>query len=240
MKTNKRILIAAIFFGVITVFAANQYLRSLDKPAMDSIPQTTVVVAKTIIPAHTRILAEMLEVRTISTDGVHPDAMRNLNDVAGGITRTEIITGEQILGHRIITDERNAILAYRIPEGMRAISIPIGDASGVAGYISPGDNIDILISFDDKEINDMLTTYTIFQKVKVLATGGETRDRDNEDQGVVNTLTLAVLPEQAEVLAFANMTGNIYVTLRSPLDDAKLDLDSFSFELFETYKERGE
>ncbi len=238
MKANKRILFFAIVFGLITVIALNMYLRSLDKPALESIPYTSVVVAKSTIPEHTRISGEMLELVSLPSEGVHPEAFRSLGEVSGGISRTEIVKGEQILFSRVFTDERRASLSYRIPEGMRALSIPVGEINGVAGYISPGDTIDILVSFQDDLINDQFTTYTYFQNLKVLAVGGETRERDTEEQGAVNTLTLLVTPEQAEVLVFINANTALYMTLRSPLDDEVVELESFNFELFEEFRER--
>ncbi len=238
LKANKRILILAILFGLITVVALNYYLTSLDKPAMDSIPKTSVVVAKTTIPAHTRIQAEMLEVKTIPSEGVHPQALRSINEAVGGISRTEIVAGEQVLGQKIVTDDRPATLSYRIPEGMRAISIPVGVSDAVSGFISSGDSIDILISFEDVEVNQSLTTYTYFQNVKVLATGSETRERDTEEPVGANTLTLLVTPEQAEALVFVNFNTDLWLTLRSPLDENIVELDSYNFESFEAFRER--
>ncbi len=235
MKGNKRILIIAVVLGLISILALNSYIRSLDKPALTAISHTDVVVAANTIPAHTRITGEMLEVVSLPSDAVHPEAARSLDAVAGGISRTELIKGEQVLLKRVFTEERRASLSYRVPEGMRAIAIPVGDVAGVAGYISPGDTVDVLISYEDANINEMLTTYTVFQNIKVLAAGGETRERDTEAQGVVSTVTLAVTPAQAEVLAFAYLKGTFHLTLRFPLDEESVELESYSFENFDTY-----
>ena len=235
---NKRILVVAIILGLITVVALNSYINSLDKPAMATIPHSEVVVAVNTIPAHTRITAEMLSAKSIPSDAIHPEAIISLNDAVGGISRTEIIKDEQVLASRVFTDDRRATLSYRVPEGMRAISIPVGEVTGVSGYISPGDSIDILITFEDEEVNESLTTYTYFQNLKVLAAGPGTRERDTEEQGVVNTLTLLVTPEQAEAMVYININTSLYLTLRSPLDNEVIDLDSYNFEDFETFRER--
>ena len=237
MKQNRRLLLVAIIFGVITVVALNFYLQSLDKPAMETIPHTNVVVARTTIPAHTRILPDMLEVKSLPSDGVHPEAVRSIDAISGGISRVELIAGEQILAPRVFTDERRAVLSYRIPEGMRAVSINVGTTSGVAGFISPGDHIDILITFSDGRINDEQTTYTYFQNVKVLATGSGTRERDSEDPVTVSTLTLLVTPEQAEAMVYIDMNTSLHMTLRSPLDDEIVELDSYNFEKFDVFYE---
>ena len=238
MANNKRLLIIAIIFAVITVIALNSYIQSLDKPALATIPYTEVVVAVNTIPMHTRITGEMLQMASIPSDAVHPEALLSLDEAVGGISRSEIVRGEQVLGSRVATDDRRASLSYRVPEGMRAVAIPVNEVVGVAGYISPGDKVDVLISYDNEEINETLTVYTTFQNMLVLATGENTREKDNEERLVVGTVTLAVTPGQAEVFAFANQQGSYYLTLRSPIDETEETLDNYSFENFDTYGER--
>ena len=246
MQTNKRIIIVAVILGLITVIALNSYIRSLDVPAMASIPHTEVVVAVNTIPAHTRITSEMLQTESIPSEVVHPEAILSINDVADGISRVDIIKGEQILASRVATEDQRASLSYRVPEGLRAISIPVNEVVGVAGFISAGDKVDILVNYLIDDIEDiegepqdeMLLTFTVFQNVLVLASGEDTREKDDEERQVVSTVTLAVNPEQAEVLAFANQMGNFHLTLRSPLDETEVDLDYYGPPNFETFRER--
>ena len=247
MTNNKRILIVAVILGLVTVIALNYYIRSLDTPAMATVPHTDVVVAENTIPEHTRITSEMLGTESIPADAVHPEAITSMDQAVGGISRSEIIRGEQVLTNRVVTEDRRATLSYRVPEGMRAISIPVGEVIGVAGYIAPGDKVDVLISYSigpegeeaEEETGDELTTYTVFQNVKVLATGGLTRAKDDEEREVVGTVTVAVEPTQAEVLAYANLQGSFHLTLRSPIDeDLDEEVDYYNRDVFETYKER--
>ncbi len=238
MKVNRKIIIIAVLLGLLSVLALNYYIKTLDKPAMATIPHSEVVVAKNTIPQHTRIMSEMLEVRSVPTDMVHPEAVRSMSAVSGGISRSEIVKGEQILVSRVATDDRMASLSYRVAEGMRAVSIPVGEVSGVAGFISPGDRLDVLVTYNDEDIVDESTTYTVFQNLLVLATGGSTLERDNEEREVVSTLTLAVTPEQAEVLAWANFNGSFHLTLRSVLDEEIVELEYYSPNNFATFRRR--
>lgn len=238
MKLNKKILIFAIILGLITAVGLNFYIKSLDKPALVAVPHTEVIIAKNTIPAHIRITAEMLDKQSIPADAVHPEAITSMDKVVGGISRSEIIKGEQVLSSRVVMDDTKATLSYRIPDNMRAITIPSGELIGVAGYISPNDRIDILVSFLDEDINENTTTYTIFQNISVLATGETTIQKDNDERQVVNTITLAVSPGQAEVLAYATINGNFHFTLRSPVDTTKAELNYFNADNFETFKER--
>jgi len=94
------------------------------------------------------------------------------------------------------------------------------------------------VAYDDPEIADELTVYTVVQNALVLATGEFTREQDNEVRQLVSTVTLGVNPAQAEVLAYANLKGRFHLTLRSPLDEEIVDLDYYSSENFETFRER--
>ena len=252
MKTNKRIIIIAVALGLLTVIGLHYYLNYyLDERSPEMISPgartySDVVVADITIPQHTRIAGEMVRMDSIPDEAVHPEAARDLNEVVGGISRAEIVRDEQVLTGRVATEERRASLSYRIPENLRGIAIPVNEVIGVAGFVSPGDRVDVLISYnifedDDEEagqFQDVLTVYTVIQNTLVLATGEQTRERDDEERQVVGTVTLAVTPEQAEVLMYANLVGQFHLTLRSPLDEEIIDLEYYNIENFETFRER--
>ena len=184
MKASKRLLFVAVIFGLITVIALNYYLQSLTSggaPALANAAYTEVVVAKSTIPEHTRITAEMLVVEPIPTDAVHPEAIKNTEEAVGSISRGEIVKGEQLLAARVAAEGR-ASLSYRVPEKRRAISLPVSEVTGVSGYISPGDKVDVLITYSDADINSKMTTYTVVQNALVLATGEFTKEQDSEER----------------------------------------------------------
>lgn len=239
MKAGRRVLILAVVLGLGTVVALNYYLKDLSSgaPALADAAYSDVVVAKSTIPAHTRITAEMLGVEPILLDAVHPEAIKNMEEAVGGVSRTEIIKGEQLLTARVSAEGR-ASLSYRVPESLRAISLSVNEVSGVSGYISPGDRVDVLITYSDAEINSRTTTYTVVQNALVLAVGELTQEQDSEEQHLAGTITLAVTPGQAEVLAYSYLNGSFHFTLRSPLDEGKVPLQHYNAENFETFRER--
>lgn len=241
MKTSKRLLIMAIVLGLLTSLSLYFYLDNLDDPAQAAADRTDVVVAKTTIPAHTRVNEDMLEVSSAYTDAVHPEAVSDTSRLVGGIARTEIIRGEQVLSSRVHTEEKRATLSYRIPENRRAVSIPVNEVTGVAGYITPGDKVDVLVTVPvDQEYdeNGGTSTYTVFQKVVVLAIGEFPREIDNDESYLVNTATLKVTPEQAEVLAYFNLNGSFHLALRSPVDEEIFELDAYGTGNFTDFRDR--
>ncbi|MEW5783783.1 MAG: Flp pilus assembly protein CpaB [Bacillota bacterium] len=239
MKSNLRLLIVAVIFGLLTVGALNLYLQRIRQPAYIEETKTEVVVAVKTIPVHTRITADMLATTSLPAESVHPDVIRNTMDAVGAVTRSEIIQGEQVLAGRIVTNEQRTTLSYRIPENMRAIAIPVNEVTGVAGYISVGDKVDVIVSYQqNKAIAEEPVTYTVFQNIGVLAVGNIPVEKDGQEPQLVGTITLSVSPAQAEVLAFAFLNGSFHLTLRSPTDYYVVDLDSYSPANFDTFRKR--
>jgi len=239
LKLSKVLLAAGIVLGLVTAFFLYTYLETLQDAGAEPIPHTDVVMAETTIPAHTRITEEMLEVRSIPADVAHPDSGQDVSLFIGGIARSEIVRGEQVLTSRVHTEDMRATLSYRIPEDKRAVSIPVGSVTGVSGYITPGDKVDILLTISDSEINDgESTTFTLLQNIKVMAIGELPREVEDDEARPVGTVTLEVDPEQAEVLAYANQHGSFHLTLRSPADEEIVTLDAFGATNFDDFRKR--
>ena len=239
MKLSKVLLVFGIILGGVTAFFLYDYLTNMQEPVAAAVPEGDVVVARDTIPAHTPINAEMLEVKSFPVDAIHPEAGDEISLFVGGIARSEIIRGEQVLTSRVHTEDMRATLSYRIPENMRAVSIPVNEVTGVSGYITPGDLVDVLFTIEEEEINEgAMTTYTLFQKVKVLAIGELPREVEDDESRLVSTVTMEVTPEQAEVLAYSYQKGSFHLALRSPSDEAVITLDAFDTPNFEEFRRR--
>lgn len=238
MKVKKRILVFAILLGMLTVALLYTYIQGLGNEKVVQADLRNVVVSANTIPAHVKITAEMLTIKTMSVEAVHPESVTNIDDLVGGTTKVEIISGEQVLVSRIITDNVSSPLAYRIPENMRAMAIPMNEISGVAGYIMPGDKVDILVRYNDEKISPTQFVVTQFQNIEVLEKGPYVTIAEEKQMGLSSSLTLLVSPAQAEVLAFANLNGTIQLTLRNPVDTTKVDLQQFDTGNFNTWRDR--
>lgn len=238
MKANKKILIFAIILGLITVFAVYYYISDLKKTEAEPIERAEVVVAVDTIPAHVRITEEMLTTASIPAEAVHASAIRSIDKAVGGITNSEIVQGEQLLSNRVVTDGSSTQLSYRVPENMRAITVPMSETSGVGGYIEAGDRIDILVCYADTEIYPVKVEYTQLQNIEILAEGPAQIAAEEQQSGVTTSLTVLVTPAQAEVLAFASLNGVLHFTLRNPTDNTKVDLEQFGADNFDTWRDR--
>ena len=237
MKTKKRIWIITAVLALITTALVYLYLGQVEAASQENkIEMSEVVVAISEIPAHVKVTEEMLEIKEIPSEAVHADTYTDIADVVGGTTTTELIAGEQVLTDRIVSDVGDSELSYRIPENMRAITVPSSEVNGVGGYIVSGDKLDILVSYVPSE--GVQVVYTQLQNIEVLETGANIAATAETEAGVPTSLTLLVTPAQAEVIAYANLSGSFHFTLRNPVDTAKQDLAGYGTENFDSWRER--
>lgn len=237
MKSKKRIWIITAVLALITTVLVYLYLGQVEAASQENkIEMSEIVVAISEIPAHVKVTEEMLEIKEIPSAAVHADTYTEISDVVGGTTTTELIAGEQVLTDRIVSDVGDSELSYRIPENMRAITVPSSEVNGVGGYIVTGDKLDILVSYVPSE--GVQVEYTQLQNIEVLETGANIATTAETEAGVPTSLTLLVTPAQAEVIAYANLSGSFHFTLRNPVDTAKQDLAGYGTANFDSWRER--
>lgn len=226
---SKLILIIAIILGLITSLMVYTFLRDT-KESFDTTDYVEVVVAKEDIHGNTVITNNVLELKKIPTAYNHPNALRNTKDVVGKITLIPITAGEMILNNQIIAlGEDNQDLAYKVPEGKRALSIAVDEISGVSGLIKVGDRVDIITTIDVGEEPPITYSLLVLQDIEVLGVG-KTIDRYAAETSEVKTVTLAVTIEDALPLKHATQRGSISLLLRSPIDDSRTIQQEFRTE----------
>lgn len=216
MKNKKRVWIITAFLAALTTGLVYVYLNQVASASeANQVKTETVVVALTTIPGHVKVTPDMLETKEIAEDAVHPDALTSIDAVVGGTTTTDLMAGEQILSERIVSDTGDAPLAYRVPENMRAITVPTTEVDSIGGYVLPGDKIDILASYTSAE--DVSVVEKI-QNIEILEKGPYAVGTEGQQTGVPTSITILVTPAQADVIANASLNGSLYFTLRNPVD----------------------
>jgi pilus assembly protein CpaB len=131
-----------------------------------------------------------------------------------------ILSGEPIVESRVAAKGAGAGLAATIPTGMRAVAVRVNDIVGVAGFVSPGTKVDILIAGNPPGAASTVGTLTktLLQNVEVLS-AGQNIQKDAEGKPVsVGVVNMLVTPEQAEILSLASNETRIQLVLRNPMD----------------------
>lgn len=215
-------LIIGFVLAVVAVALLFNYIGDLESEvAQPVLPVTTgVVVAAEDLPFGATIQPQSLRLVNWPQDSIPSGAFTSLEEVFEGVEESgdrvalgTLVTGEPILRTRISGFGERPILSRQVSEGMRAISIRIDDVSGVAGFVLPGDRVDILLTRQDETIEDLMVTDIILQNVVILGID-QSANQQTEEPIVARAATVEVTPEQAQKLALAQRTGNLSLALR--------------------------
>jgi len=159
---------------------------------------------------------------TIEIAGTLPKGaiLKPENAIGRGVV-SDISQGEPILESRLAPAGSGGGLAAIIRKGMRACAVKVDEVVGVAGFVTPGMRVDVLVSGDPPGPGNVGTQVrTILQNIEVLSAGTDIQKDDAGKPQQVRVVNLLVAPEQAEVLSLASTgSGNkIQLVLRNPLD----------------------
>lgn len=151
------------------------------------------------------------------------DKPNAIEEVAGSIARGTFSTGEPIQEAKLIKANGSGYMAAILPKGMRAISIEIQPETAAAGFILPGDHVDVILSRRDKAAEksggaESFISETILKNVRVLAIDQTVEEKNGQKVVVGKTATLELAPAQTELLSLGRQKGTLSLALRSIVD----------------------
>lgn len=166
------------------------------------------------------------DLTTIEISGTLPKgAILRKEDAIGRGVISNLYMGEPILENRLAAPGSGGGLAATIPQGMRAAAVKVNEVVGVAGFVTPGMRVDVLITGNPPGATNSSQgslVRTLLQNIEVLSAGTDIQ-RDAEGKPLqVQVVNLLVTPTQAEILSLASNETHIQLVLRNPLD-TKLD-----------------
>ena len=181
---------------------------------------TRVVAAATDIKLGTLLTAANLT--TIEVAGAIPkgDITSPANAIGRGVI-SNLYQGEAINDSRLAAVGSGGGLAATIKQGMRACAVKVDEVVGVAGFVTPGERVDVLISGTPPgEVNPTIgpKVKTLLQNIEVLSAGTDIQKDGQGKPQQVQVVNLLVAPDQAEVLSLASAQTHIQLVLRNPLD----------------------
>jgi pilus assembly protein CpaB len=222
---NKRFLSVILFAVVVSGIATFAIYKTIvSRLTVNAARPVTRLVAA----SHDLALGSLIKEGDISqiewTGAVPPQVVMKKEDAVGRGVTAPIYANEPILETRLAPKGAGGGLASIIPPGMRAVAIRVNDIVGVAGFVSPGTHVDILISGNPPGQGGQTGTLTktLLQNIEVLS-AGQNIQKDAEGKPVqVAVVNLLVTPEQAETLSLASNETRIQLVLRNPLDDKQV------------------
>ena len=216
MKVRPVIVLAlALFLALAAVYFARMWLsHQTSSTAEVKAPVVQVVAAATALKFGDRLAAENLRLIDWPAGTVPEGTFKSMDELLGPQPRVALQTiqpNELILAPKITGPGQRASLSSVISTGMRAMTIRVNDVLGVAGFVLPGDRVDIMLTREVVQNNPV--TDVLLQNVKVLGID-QKADQQTNVPDVVKAVTIEVTTEQAQKITLAATVGKLSLALR--------------------------
>lgn len=215
------ILFLALVSGLMAAYLAFRFLRQPTVTNMaeaSEAPTVMVMVAARDLPfGH---ILQQQDVKPVEWPaGATPQGFaREASEVVGRGLIAEVRMNEALLASKLANPESGGGIPLAIQAGKRAVAVRVNEVIGVAGWVSEGQRVDVLVTLDQGAQIDQPVTKIVLQDIPVLRIGQLQEVNDQNEAQMVTVVTLVVTPEQAEVLTLAETKGQIRLSLRNPLD----------------------
>ena len=237
---NGLMLLVALVVAVVTALWARDYIaQAIDAGTITTVvaapekrPVVSVLVAAAAMPTGHFVQADDLRWQAWPDTSVSPDYVLKgagvIEDFVGAVVRSPIGGGEPVTEGRLVRPGERGFLAAVLDPGMRATAVKIDATSGVAGFVFPGDRVDVVLTHTllvrgldptkkDREVKREASE-TVLHDVRVLAIDQAINAEDGQPS-VAKTTTLEVTPKQAEMLTLIATMGRLSLSLRSLAQD---------------------
>lgn len=216
MNRSRLLMIGALAIaaGLLAALYVYRNLQAKTGPPPD---MAQVMVAGNDLQVGARVEERDIKVIQVSASDLPPGAPRKKADVIGHGVIIPISKGEFILPNRLAGENAGAGLPALIPPGMRAVSVRVNEVVSVAGFVTPGTRVDVLLTGSPSGSGEQ-QTITVLQNVAVLASGHTLERTSTGEAQNTAVITLLVTPDDAQRLALASKEGTIQLALRNPLD----------------------
>jgi pilus assembly protein CpaB len=226
MNRTRLLMIGALalalgFFASVTVYKKLQAGQS-----GSSEPMIDVIVAANDLQVGTKIDEHDIRIIKIPLSALPTGAPRRRSDVIGHGVIIPMTKGEFVLSTKLAGDNAGSGLPSLITNGMRAVSVRVNEVVSVAGFVTPGTRVDVLLTGTPTGANEPETT-TVLQNVLVLASGHTLERTSTGEAQNTAVITLLVTPDDAEKLTLASsVQGHIQLALRNPLDTRNAEVSA--------------
>jgi len=247
-RTLLLLLVALVLAGGTTMMA--RVWLSSQRATVEAAPIAVPTPSKSVLIANTAISRGQLLKPTDFTWEPWPESGIDKNYIvigtktpdtfAGWVARFPISAGEPVTEAKIVAPGNRGFLAAALRPGMRAVSVPVSLTSGIAGFVFPGDQVDMVVTFNSPEparhgdttpgpLRDVKASETVLRDIRVIAIDQKLDAKAGEANANLKTATLEVTPKESAVIALASEMGKLSLSLRSLApgpDDSKQDANN--------------
>jgi len=228
MTRQKTVIVVtalAIVFAVVAAGLMYNYLQKQEQ--VKAGVYQSIVVAAMEIPIGSKITDTMVRTAPWPKESVPPGSVADpkVLAAAGRINIKNIPAGEPITEDKLapVGGATGAgFMTYVVPPGHRAVTVAVNEVAGVAGFITPGNKVDVVLTTPLPGNPNETISKIVLQNVPVLATGQIAQEQKDGKPIVVPTVTLDLVPEDAENLVLAANKGPLQLLLRNYSDSAEV------------------
>jgi pilus assembly protein CpaB len=236
-----KFLSLALLLSGGTVLLTHQWLRGAEMRASAAAraqgsaapaAQTQVLVARAAVPAGTILHPEQVQWQAWPTQAVNGSYFTQANSqiaqVEGAVARAPIAAGQPLTRDGMVQPGDRSFMAAVLRPGYRAVTIGVSASTAVAGFVMPGDHVDVILSrnLDQGGAAKRFVSETVLSDIRVVGMDQRANDAKDpkdpkKDAVVPQTATLEVTPKDAEVVAVVAELGKLTLSLRSLADSAQ-------------------
>ena len=226
MNRTRLLMIGGLALA-LGLLAAGYVYKNLQKgTGAGSEPGVEVMVAADDLQVGSKVEEHDIKIIRIPASDLPAGAPRKRSEVLGHGVIIPISKGEFILANKLAGENVTGLPSLITP-GMRAVSVRVNEVVSVAGFVTPGTRVDVLLTGTPTGGNDEQTT-TVLQDVRVLASGHTLEKSATGEAQNTPVITLLVTPDDAQRLTLASAQGHIQLALRNPLDTRQEEFPSSS------------
>jgi len=232
------LLVGALVIAVVTAVMAKNMFAGAGAQQAAAAPTVPVgpkvLVAKKALPVGTIIDADSFSFqpwpKELMQGAYYVENQPDSKNLAGTVVRYAIAAGQPVTRGSLVGPQDRGFLAAALGPGMRAVTVPVSASTSVAGFVFPGDHVDLVLTQTVTGGGDgppLKVSETIIRNVRVLATDQRFTEKDDDGKTAIKTfsnVTIEVTPRIAEKVAVAQSLGQLSLSLRS-LSDNSGDLE---------------
>ncbi len=231
------LLIGALLVAAVTALLAKNMFTGASAPQAEAkkaeVMGEEVLVATRALPVGTIITPESFRFQPWPKELVEEAYFQkegtDVESLNGTVVRNAVTAGQPLTKGSIVSPGDRGFLAAALGPGMRAVTIPVSGLTGVAGFVFPGDRVDLMLTQTvTGQGPDLKVSETVIRNVRVLATDNRVTSSTNEQGQTVarktKLVTVEATPKIAEKISVAQTLGTLSVSLRS-LADSTAELE---------------
>ncbi|MBG0788974.1 MAG: Flp pilus assembly protein CpaB [Desulfovibrionaceae bacterium] len=215
-------LLLAVVAGIL-IFRWTSGVRQNAATVAGTAKTVPVIVAKADMKRGVKLTPEMVEVREFTADSRPSGAFSEIKQLEGRVLNQPVGVNEAVTALKLADDSvMGGGVSALITQGKRAMAVKGNAVMGLAGFVRPGDRVDVIVSLTVGN-NDDPKAKLVLERVKVLATGTELTPPDEDGSTAsVDVYTLELTPEESERLALISTQGTLNFALRNEQDDRQI------------------